>query len=181
MSQQQPAAFSRGGFQRAAVHRYCNRRDVRARLSSRHGWSAALCGQAFIHPGEPQIRTSLRQYFRDAMLPGITPMSDPTAFSSPIPAGRFSVSIWNCRVAFVQALQDSAQEWHGNGKLQPRSFDWSPRPATKPLRVSPNAAAPIPALSILSGNSPGKPPAISSNRRRPGCRRTASPIEEAAA
>lgn len=108
-------------------------------------------------------------------------MPAPARYRHPNAAGGFSVTNWNCCVVSLQAHQDSAQEWHGNGKPQPRGFDWSPRPVTKPLRMSPNAAAPIPALSPWSGSSPGRPPEISSNRRRPGCRRTASQIEEAAA
>lgn len=69
--------------------------------------------------------------------------------------------------------------WHGTGKRLDRRFAWSPRPRTRRLRGWPTAANPIPALSILSGNLPDRPHAILFNRRRPDCRVTATPTEEA--
>lgn len=71
--------------------------------------------------------------------------------------------------------------WHGNGKQPQRSFAWSPRPRTRPLRAWPERPSPIPASSTSSGTLPDRPHAISSNRRRPGCQVAASRIEEAVA
>ena len=163
------------------IFSHCHARRLRVRLTSGHGWNVALCEQMFKSLGEPQIRTSSRQYFCDAMLLRTTPMPDTAACFPPNAARCFSVTTWNSSVVFVQAFQDSAQEWDGNGKPQPQGFDWSPRPATKPLRASPNAAAPILVLSPWSVSSPGRPPEISSNRRRTGNRRTASPSKKACA
>lgn len=164
-----------------ALYRGCSEDTDRVRLTSRHGWSAALCGQALIHPREPQSRTASHQYFCDAMLLRTTPMLDPALRSRPNTAGGFSVTVRNCCVIYTQAFQEVGRGWLGNGKPQPRSSDWSPRPATKPLRASPNAAAPILVLSPWSVSSPGRPRAISSNRRRPDYRVTASPSKEARA
>lgn len=153
----------------------------RRTIAAGHGWSAALCEQTLNSPSEPQIRTPSRQYFRDAMLLWNTPMPEPALYSRPNSAGSFSVTARNCCVVSVQALQESAREWHGNDKPPQRSSAWSPRPATRPLRAWPKPASPILASLILSGNSPDKLHAISSNRRRPGCQVTASPTEEAPA
>lgn len=87
----------------------------------------------------------------------------------------------NCCVIYTQAFQEVGRGWLGNGKPQPRSSDWSRRPAMRPWRASPNAAAPIPVLSPWSASSPGRPRAISSNRRRRDYPVTASPSKEARA
>ncbi|MBB4096248.1 hypothetical protein GGQ79_004807 [Ochrobactrum pecoris] len=110
----------------------------------------------FKSPGEPQIRTSSRQYFCYAMLLRNTPMPHPALHSPPNAAGRFSVTHCKCCVVFVQALQGSAREWHGNDKPPHRSFGWSPRPRMKPLRALLAPANPTPASPISSGNSPGR-------------------------
>ena len=153
---------------------------ARLRLTSGHGWNVLLCEQMFKSPGEPQIRTSSRQYFCDAMLLRTTPMPDPALHSPPNAAGRFSVTHWKCRVVFVQDRQGLAQEWHGNDKPPHRSFGWSPRPPMKPLRALLAPATPTPASPISSGNSPGRLRAISSNRRRPDWRAAASQTEVSA-
>lgn len=131
--------------------------------------------------GEPHIRTVSRRYLRDAMLLRTTPMPDLALHSCPNAAVRFSVTIGNCSVIFTQVFQEAGRGWRGNGKPPPRGSDWSPRPAMRRWRACPRPENLTPASSILSANSPGKPRAISSNRRRPGCRTTASPIEEARA
>ena len=160
---------------------YCNRHLVGVRLSSGHGWNVLLCEQMFKSLGEPHIRTASRQYLRDAMLLRTTPMPDPALHSCPNAAGRFSVTIRNCCVIYPQAFQKTGRGWLGNGKPQPRSFDWSPRPVMRPWCAWPRPRSRTPASSILFANSPGRPRAISSNRRRPDCRVTASPTEEARA
>lgn len=162
------------------IFSHCHARRLRVRLTSGHGWNVALCEQMFKSLGEPQIRTSSRQYFCDAMLLRTAPMPDPALHSPPNAAGRFSVTHCKCCVVFVQALQGSAREWHGNDKPPHRSFGWSPRPRMKPLRALPAPANPTPASPISSGNSPGRQRATSFNRRRPVWRATASPTEVSA-
>lgn len=94
-------------------------------------------------------------------------------------AERFSVTDdFSSVVSSTQAFQPMGRTWHGNGKPQPRRFDWSPRPQMKLLRAWPMPADPILASSILSGNLPGRLHATSFNRRRPDCRATASQIRE---
>lgn len=153
---------------------------ARIRLTSGHGWNVALCEQMFKSLGEPQIRTSSRQYFCDAMLLRTTPMPDPALHSPPNAAGCFSVTHWNCSAVFVRDRHGSAQEWHGNDKPQHRSFGWSRRPRMKPWRALLAPTSPTPASPISSGNSPDRQRAISSNRRRPDWRATASPTEVSA-
>jgi len=130
--------------------------------------------------GEPQIRTSSRQYFCDAMLLRNSPMPDPALHSSPNTAGRFPVTHWKCRVVFVQDRQGLAQEWHGNDKPQHRSFDWSRIPRMKLLRALLAPVNPTPVSPISSGNSPDRQRATSFNRKRPDWRATASPTEVSA-
>ncbi|WP_157970842.1 hypothetical protein [Pseudogemmobacter bohemicus] len=100
-------------------------------------------------------------------------------YQHPNAAERFSVTDdFFSVVSSIQAFQPMGRTWHGNGKLQPRRFDWSPRPQKKLLRAWPIPADPILASSILSGNLPGRLHATSFNRRRPDCRVTASQIRE---
>lgn len=162
------------------IFSHCHARRLHVRLTSGHGWNVALCEQMFKSLGEPQIRTSSRQYFCDAMLLRTAPMPDPALHSPPNAAGCFSVTHWNCSAVFVRDRHGSAQEWHGNDKPQHRSFGWSRRPRMKPWRALLAPTSPTPASPISSGNSPDRQRAISSNRRRPVWRATASPTEVSA-
>lgn len=109
-------------------------------------------------------------------------MPYPALYRHPSAAVCFSVVACFCSVASSsQAVQPMVWVWHGNGKLQRRRFDWSPRPATKRLPGLPKPTGQIPASSTSSASSHGKLRVILSNRRRPGSRVTASPIREALA